>query len=237
MALPESPVIANAVQSMCLPNLQAVLFDLDGTLIDSAPDLGAAANQMLLARGRPALPLARYRPAASSGARGLIEVAFGLTPAHSEFAALREEFLLNYEACMTQNTCAFTGVEDLIAELLARGLGWGVVTNKLARFAEPLTRSMALFASAATIVSGDTTAHAKPHPAPLLEAARQLGIEPARCLYVGDDERDIAAGLAAGMSTAAATWGYLGQNADPLRWGAQFVTHSPAELLQLIVAD
>lgn len=214
--------------------VRAVLFDLDGTLIDSAPDLGAAADKMRVDRGLPSLPLAHYRPMAGAGARGMIGVAFGLTPEHAEFAALREEFFANYERCMTQSTYAFEGVPELIAHLVARDLPWGVVTNKASRFTEPLTRSMPLFVSARTVVSGDTTPHAKPHPAPLFEAARRLAIEPASCLYVGDDERDIVAGLAAGMGTVAATYGYLGQKTDSAQWGAHASINFPGELLQLL---
>ncbi len=215
-------------------DVQAVLFDLDGTLIDSAPDLGAAADKMRMDRGLPALPPAHYRPLAGAGARGMLGVAFGLTPEHADFAAMREEFFANYEQCMTDHTYAFDGVPELIARLVALDLPWGVVTNKSARFAEPLTRAMPLFGSARTVVSGDTTAHAKPHPAPLLEAARRLAIEPARCLYVGDDKRDIVAGLAAGMGTVAATYGYLGQKADPSQWGAHATINFPGGLLQLL---
>lgn len=214
--------------------MQAVLFDLDGTLIDSAPDLGAAADKMRVDRGLPSLPLARYRPMAGAGARGMIGVAFEVTPEHPEFAAMREEFFTNYEQCMTQRTYAFEGVQELIAHLVAIDMPWGVVTNKAARFTDPLTRVMPLFVSARTVVSGDTTPHAKPHPEPLFEAARQLAIDPRRCLYVGDDERDIVAGLAAGMGTVAATYGYLGQKADPSLWGAHATINFPGALLQLL---
>jgi len=215
-------------------DVQAVFFDLDGTLIDSAPDLGAAADKMRVDRGLPSLPLAHYRPLAGAGARGMIGVAFGLTPEHADFSALREEFFANYEQCMTQRTYAFDGVPELIAHLVAIDLPWGVVTNKAARFTDPLTRVMPLFLSARTVVSGDTTPHAKPHPEPLFEAARRLAIDPARCLYVGDDERDIVAGLAAGMGTVAATYGYLGQKADPAQWGAHATINFPGALLQLL---
>ncbi len=217
-------------------NIQAVLFDLDGTLIDSAPDLGAAADKMRVDRGLTSLPSSQYRPMAGAGARGMIGVAFGITPEHTDFAALREEFFCNYERCLTQNTYIFDGVSDLIAHLAVLALPWGVVTNKSARFTLPLTRAMPLFASARTVVSGDTTPHAKPHPEPLFEAARQIGIEPSRCVYVGDDERDIVAGLAAGMKTVAAGYGYLGQKADPATWGAHATINSPAALLQLLVS-
>ncbi len=215
--------------------VRAVLFDLDGTLIDSAPDLGAAVDKMRLDRGLPSLPSERYRSVAGAGARGLLGVAFGMTPEHAQYDAMREEFCVNYERCMTQNTFAFAGVPELIADLLALDLPWGVVTNKASRFADPLTRAMPLFASARTVISGDSTPYSKPHPEPLLEAARRLGIDPAHCLYVGDDERDIVAGLAAGMGTVVATYGYLGLEADPTRWGAHAVIKSPGALLQLLV--
>ena len=215
-------------------HIQAVLFDLDGTLIDSAPDLGAAVDKMRVDRGMSSLPFANYRPMAGSGARGMIGVAFEIGPDHSDFPALREEFFANYANCMTDATYAFDGVEELITNLEKIGLPWGVVTNKAARFAEPLTSFMPLFTSAKTIVCGDTTPHAKPHPAPLLEAARRLAIDPAHCLYVGDDERDIVAGLAAGMSTVAATYGYLGNVSNPSAWNAHAIINSPLGLLQLL---
>lgn len=219
---------------MIFSDVQAVLFDLDGTLVDSAPDLGAAVDKMRTDRGLPSLPSSQYRSMAGAGARGMLGVAFGMTPEHADFQVMREEFFCNYERCLTQNTYIFDGVWDLIAQLAVRELPWGVVTNKSARFTLPLTRAMPLFASARTVVSGDTTAHAKPHPEPLFEAARQIGIDPSRCVYVGDDERDIVAGLAAGMKTVAAGYGYLGQKADPAAWGAHATINSPAALLQLL---
>ncbi len=211
--------------------IRAVLFDLDGTLIDSAPDLGAAADKMRVDRGMPSLPLHVYRPMAGAGARGMIGVAFGHGPDHPDYEGLKQEFLANYEACMTERTRAFDGVAELVDALLQAGLHWGVVTNKMERFALPLTRQMPLFASARTVIGGDTTPHAKPHPAPLLEAARQIGLAPGDCVYVGDDERDIAAGLAAGMPTVAARYGYLGAKADTLSWGAHAHIDTPLELL------
>ncbi len=215
-------------------DIHAVLFDLDGTLIDSAPDLGAAADKMRIERGMASLPYESYRPMAGAGARGMLGVAFGLTPEHEDFPGMREEFFRNYESCMTERTFAFDGVPELIAQLVARRLPWGVVTNKSKRFTEPLTRAMPLFETAGAVVSGDTTPHAKPHPEPLYEAARRLQLDPARCLYVGDDERDVVAGLAAGMGTVAATYGYLGKQADTARWGAHAAINSPLELLQLL---
>ncbi len=215
-------------------HIQAVLFDLDGTLIDSAPDLGAAADKMRTDRGLASLPLADYRPMAGAGARGMLGVAFDIAPGHADFENLKEEFFKNYEACMTERTYAFDGVADLIAQLDRAGLKWGVVTNKSERFAIPLTRAMPLFQSAQTIVGGDTTPHAKPHPAPLLEAARQIGIAPEICLYVGDDERDIIAGRAAAMLTVAAAYGYLGATASTDHWKADATIAAPSALLSLL---
>lgn len=215
-------------------DIYAVLFDLDGTLIDSAPDLSAAADKMRTDRGLPSLPLQQYRPMAGAGARGMLGEAFGITPDHPDFPALREEFFLNYESRMTELTTIFDGVPEMVACLVERKLAWGVVTNKAARFTEPLTRAMPLFATAGAVVSGDTTPHAKPHPAPLLEAAARLRVPPEHCIYVGDDERDIVAGLAAGMGTVAALYGYLGAVNDPLRWGAHASIKSPSDLLKLL---
>lgn len=214
--------------------VRAVLFDLDGTLIDSAPDLGAAVDAMRVARGMPSLPLDVYRPMAGAGARGMLGIAFGMTPEHPEFLSYREEFFSNYEQCLTGRTTIFEGVSELITHLTTRNCLWGVVTNKSERFTLPLTAAMPLFASAGAIVSGDTTAHAKPHPLPLLEAARRMGVAPEQCVYVGDDERDIVAGLAAGMGTVAVSYGYLGQQPDTDAWGAHATIHSASQLLQLI---
>lgn len=215
-------------------DVRAVLFDLDGTLIDSAPDLGAAADRMRVERGLPSLPLERYRPMAGAGARGMLGIAFGMTPDAPDYEAMREEFFVNYENAMTERTVIFEGVPALIANLLELGLAWGVVTNKSMRFTGPLTKQIPFFVSAGAIVGGDTTPHAKPHPEPLLEAARRLKVRPDQCIYVGDDERDIVAGRAAGMGTVAATYGYLGSNADVYVWKADAHIASPLELLPLL---
>lgn len=218
------------------PNIAAVLFDLDGTLVDSAPDLAGATDQMRVDRGLPSLPYEMYRPMAGAGARGMLGVAFGIAPEHPTYEALRDEFFAQYARRLTQSTFAFEGVDALIHALTQRQLLWGVVTNKAARFTDPLTQAMPLFATAKAVVSGDTTAHAKPHPAPLLEAARRLGVAPAQCVYVGDDERDVVAGLAAGMYTVAATYGYLGSKTDVRAWGAHAEINSPLALLQLLAS-
>lgn len=215
-------------------NIDAVLFDLDGTLIDSAPDLGAAADKMRTDRGLASFPLTQYRPMAGAGARGMIAVAFGLEPEDTRFDALKEEFFANYESCLTARTYVFEGVAELIDHIRQGGLKWGVVTNKSARFTVPLTNTIPLFNTAQTIISGDTTPHAKPHPAPLLEAARQLGVAAGRCVYVGDDKRDIVAGRAAGMPTVAAAYGYLGLAADTQGWNADFTISAPLALLKFL---
>lgn len=214
---------------------RAVLFDLDGTLIDSAPDLGRAANCLRTERGLPALPLSHYRSLAGAGARGMLSVAFGITPEHPDFAALREEFFDQYERCIHDQTAVFEQVEALILALEQRGLAWGIVTNKASRFTDLIAARMALIGRAAAIVSGDTTPHAKPHPAPLLEACARLGLAPQACIYVGDDERDMLAGQAAGMATVAALYGYLGQAVEQARrWGADACIDSPLQLLALL---
>ena len=213
---------------------KAVLFDLDGTLIDSAPDLGAAADKMRTDRGLPSLEYALYRPVAGSGARGMLHVAFGMTEAHADYEDFKNEFLNNYQQAMTVKTTVFSGVTDMLAALQAMGLRWGVVTNKSQRFTIPLSQHMELFKTAGAVVSGDTTPHAKPHPAPLFEGARLLDLPPGDCWYVGDDERDIVAGKAAGMVTVAANYGYLGVETEVLHWGADFVIHHPMELVDLL---
>lgn len=210
--------------------VRAVLFDLDGTLIDSAPDLAAAADKMRVDRGLPSLAFEEYRPMAGAGARGMLGVAFDMSPEHHNFVAWREEFFFNYEMCLTQRTKAFSGVEALLASLSMRGLAWGIVTNKSMRFTDPLVRKLTVLHSAAVVISGDTTAHAKPHPEPMLEAARRLKIAPQNCVYIGDDKRDIEAGKAAGMPSLAATWGYMG-NHDVNSWNADASLKEPDCLL------
>jgi phosphoglycolate phosphatase len=216
--------------------IKAVLFDLDGTLIDSAPDLGAAADKMRLDRGMASLPLSHYRPLAGSGARGMLQLAFGITPDDANYIAMRDEFFANYEAALTVLTRPFEGVPELIQILLDRQNGWGVVTNKMERFTHPIVQGMALFKTAGAVVSGDTTPHPKPHPAPLLEAALRMGVEPSHCVYVGDDERDIVAGRAAGMWTVAAHYGYLG-HVPASDWGAHAHIESPLALLKILELD
>ena len=212
----------------------AVLFDLDGTLIDSAPDLGGAGNDMRLARGLLVLPLSYFRPMVGSGARGMVERALGVRPQDAAFAECRDEFLARYEGRMTRETHVFPDVLPVLAALTRHAMPWGIVTNKASRFSVPLVHALSHLDAAATLVCGDTTPHAKPHPAPLVEAARRLGVDAARCIYVGDDLRDVQAGVAAGMVTVAVRWGYLGAGAPIESWGATHIIESPGELLKLV---
>jgi len=209
----------------------AVLFDLDGTLIDSAPDLVGTANDLRAQRGLPPMALEALRPMVSAGARGMVGAAFGVKPGESQFEPLRDEFLARYAQRLLESTRVFEAMQPVLHGIEAAGLRWGIVTNKASRFTEPIVEGLALRRRAAALVCGDTTAHAKPHPAPLLEAARQLDLQAVRCAYVGDDLRDVAAGRAAGMATLIASWGYLGDGPPVHEWGADAILDTPAELL------
>ncbi len=211
----------------------AVLFDLDGTLADSAPDLGGAANTMRIRRGLDPLPLEQLRPFASQGARGLVGAAFEVFPGHASYEQLRLEFLDTYQRDLCVHTGLFDGIVPLLDGLEARGITWGIVTNKAARFTSPLVERLGLATRARAVVSGDTTPHSKPHPAPLLHAAAIIGIDPRTCIYVGDDLRDIEAGRAANMGTIAAAWGYCAKS-DPGSWSADITITHPGEMLALI---
>jgi N-acetyl-D-muramate 6-phosphate phosphatase len=214
--------------------VRAVLFDLDGTLIDSAPDLAGTGNEIRQARGLAPLPFAQFRPMVGAGARGMLGIALQVTPEHAEFADLRDEFLRRYELRMTRETRPFEAVPALLDSLEARGLVWGIVTNKIERFTLPLVQSFGWNGRAGAVVGGDTTPHSKPHPAPLLEAARRMAVDPSECIYVGDDLRDVQAGRAAGMRTVAAAWGYLGSGEAVTAWGADQVIDEPSQLLKLL---
>ena len=211
---------------------KAILFDLDGTLADTAPDLAAALNRLRTSRGMAPAPYESLRPFASAGARGLIGAGLGLGPDAEEYEALRIAFLDHYAASIAVHSRVFDGVPALLDNLEAAGIRWGIVTNKAMRFTDALVPLIGL-GHAGCIVSGDTTPHPKPHPAPLLEAARRLDISPTQCWYVGDDMRDIQAGYASGMATIAAAWGYCGKD-GPTQWNADAIAASPLGLLELI---
>lgn len=213
---------------------QAVFFDLDGTFADTAPDLGAALNHVRALHKLPPLPIAMTRLQASHGSAGLLKLGFNVTSDSAEFPALRDAFLAYYSANICVHTTLFDGMAELIDTLEQRGLPWGIVTNKPHRFTLPLMQALGYEKRAACLVSGDTCAHAKPHPEPLLHAAKSIGVTPQSCLYLGDDKRDIEAGRAAGMKTLIALFGYIDPKADLDTWQATASIASPLELIQYI---
>ncbi|MCC6472353.1 MAG: HAD-IA family hydrolase [Burkholderiales bacterium] len=213
--------------------IRAVLFDLDGTLADTAPDLAGALDRLLAEEGRPPLPFERARAAASAGAPGLIGAGFGIAPGEVRFEGLRTRFLDLYAASICVRTRLFDGMPGVIDTLEQCALPWGIVTNKAARFTVPLARALALTARSACLVSGDTTPRLKPAPDSLLHAARLLDLAPGECLYVGDDLRDVQAARAAGMAVLAAGWGYL-DGSDPSAWGADAVLSHPSQVLKFL---
>jgi phosphoglycolate phosphatase len=212
--------------------IDGVLFDLDGTLADTAPDLAAALNRVRREHGMEPLPLARLRPYASHGARGLLGAGMGVLPEHERYLGLREAFLDHYAAALCVESVLFAEVAALLDAIERRSLRWGIVTNKATRFTAPLLEALGLAPRARSVVCGDTTPHAKPHPAPLLHAAAQLGIAPARCVYVGDAERDVIAGVAAGMPTIVARYGYIEPEDVPEAWPASGSIETPGGLLR-----
>jgi 2-phosphoglycolate phosphatase len=213
---------------------RAILFDLDGTLADTAPDLAAALNRLRREHGLAELSLEFVRPYASSGARGLLQVGFGVTPDDPPFERLRDAFLDHYETRVCADTRLFPGVPELLEAIERRGTAWGVVTNKSARFTPRIIAALGLERRAACVVCGDTTPHIKPHPAPLLHAAGQLALSPAQCCYVGDDLRDVQAARAAGMLAVAAGYGYLGTGSAPSTWNADAVIAHPLDFVALL---
>jgi N-acetyl-D-muramate 6-phosphate phosphatase len=212
---------------------RAVLFDLDGTLADTAPDLAAALNRLRADQGLEPLPLERVRPFASAGARGLVHVGFGVKPGDAGYDALRESFLEAYWEAICVHTRLFPGIAELLAELARRSMRWGIVTNKATRFTERVVEALALKPDC--VACGDTTPRLKPHPDSLLHAAGQLALAPADCSYLGDDLRDIQAGHAAGMRTVAVEWGYHHpESGGPRSWKADAVIARPVDLIPLL---
>lgn len=210
--------------------IKAVLFDLDGTFADTAPDLSYALNVMRRARNLPPVPLDSTRPVTSHGARGLLGVGFDLAPDHADYAAMRTEFLDIYEQNLCRETTLFAGMSDLLEQLEVRECKWGIVTNKAERFAVPLMKLLELGSRCACVIGGDTTGRMKPHPDPLFAACRAIDVPPADCIYVGDDRRDIEAGRAAGMRTVAVRYGYS-NGSEPDTWGADAIVDSPQDVL------
>jgi phosphoglycolate phosphatase len=216
---------------------EAVLFDLDGTLADTAPDLGGALNQLLLEQGRGPLPMEQLRPHVSSGARGMIGAGLGITPADPAYTALQQRFLAIYQEALCVGTRLFEGMAEHLDELETQGIPWGIVTNKSQRFAIPLMEGLGLRQRSLCIVCGDSAQRSKPHAHPMQLASAVIGIAAADCIYVGDDERDVISGRAVGMRTVVAAWGYLGDGKPPAAWGADAIAASPQDILGIAAAN
>lgn len=209
---------------------QAVLFDLDGTFADTAPDLAAALNQVRIEQGKPALPFETIRPVVSHGGIALIKLGFDIAQDNPQFEQLRQRLLDIYKNNISQLTRLFDGMEELVSYLENSNIAWGIVTNKPGWLTNPLMEQLGYSQRAGTIISGDTTRERKPHPEPLLHACREINCQPEQCLYVGDAERDIIAGKRAGMKTLGALFGYIEANDDPQRWGADALIQHPHEV-------
>ena len=211
--------------------IKAVLFDLDGTLADTARDLGAALNRLLAEENLPPQPYEAVRPIASHGARGLVSLGFGIDKTHPRFEEYRLRFLEQYDHDFSSHTTLFDGINELILALEARGLKWGIITNKPMRFTDRLVPVLPFATPPAVVVSGDTVGIAKPDPAPMLHACQLIDTDPRHCLYVGDAERDIQAGRAVGMKTVLVNWGYIADSDDTASWQADITINQPDELL------
>jgi phosphoglycolate phosphatase len=215
-----------------MSHYQAVLFDLDGTLVDTAPDLGFALNTLLQEEGYVPLPDEQIRPVASNGSAGLLGLGFGITADDANFKPLQQRFIRLYQDNIARGTVVFPGMLDILNFLEKSNITWGIVTNKPAFLTDPLVKLLDLYERAGCVVSGDTTSHAKPHPAPMLHACDLISVAPEHCLYVGDAARDIEAGKNANMATIAACYGYIDENDDPTTWQADGHIHHPRELLK-----
>ena len=217
---------------MDLSLITTILFDLDGTLVDTAPDLAHALNLQLKRHGKQPLPYKAIRPFASHGSRGLVELGFNMTPQDSSFMKMRDEYLSLYDTVFTRSPVLLPGIAELLQAIENKGLKWGIVTNKPRRFTEKLIESIHLHLNAACVVCGDDAPQPKPSPATLLMACQQIGVKPENCVYVGDAERDIIAGKAAGMKTVVALFGYIDVTDKPSEWGADLMIQTPIELLK-----
>lgn len=215
--------------------MKAVLFDLDGTLIDSAPDLAAALNLQRQQRNLPPMEVDKLRNAVSQGVRGMIDKGLNIKPNDPNYEDTRQEFLHFYAKNLTTYTQLFSGIDRLLNYLEQENIAWGIVTNKLTQYTLPIIKQLKLENRTEVVICGDTTPHSKPHPAPLLYAAQALNIEPQACWYVGDDLRDIQAGQSAGMKTIAVSYGYGGTEQEIAQWGADFIVNSTNQLLMLLI--
>ena len=214
--------------------IQAVLFDLDGTLADTALDLGGALNRLLSRNGLPAVPMAQIRPVASHGANYLIKLGTGIEKGHPDHPRWRQEYLAEYEHGFCDETVLFEGINPMLEQLARRSIAWGIITNKPHRFTSLLVPELGFIAPPAVVVSGDTCAEPKPSALPMHHACKQIGIAPERCLYVGDAERDMVAGKNAGMATALANWGYIAESDPVHEWPADARLDVPGQILDLL---
>lgn len=219
---------------MAQNKMKTILFDLDGTLVDTAPDLGYALNLQLIKYGKQPLADAEIRPFASHGSKGLLALGFGITPDDADFIQMRDEYLNLYETVLTRSPLLFDGMQTTLDSIIEKGLSWGIVTNKPSRFTVPLVKSLGLDQQAACVISGDDAPQPKPSPATLLLACKLAQVKPEECMYIGDAERDIQAGRAAGMQTVIAKYGYIDETDQPLTWGADTTIAAPIDILALI---
>ncbi len=219
---------------MPIRNYQAVLFDLDGTLLDTAPDFTTALNKLLVSRSRAALPDARIRALVSDGAAALLASAFECDTDSPGFAELRVEFLELYHQHLAQQTRPYPGLPEVLGRLATAGIPWGIVTNKPALYTSAILRNLALAPPPAVVICPEHVVNAKPHPAPIMSACGELGVAPTATIYIGDHRRDIEAGNSAGATTIAAAYGYIGANDDPANWGAHYLIHRPQQLASLL---
>jgi len=217
-----------------MPSYSAILFDLDGTLADTAPDLAYALNTILQQEGYSTLNYETIRPVASNGSAGLLGLGFNITPEHTDYAELQRRLIEVYENNIARETRLFSGMSEVLEQLEQQNIAWGIVTNKPAFLTEPLSEKLGLIGRAGCIVSGDTTDHSKPHPAPMIHACELLSCLPEQCVYIGDAQRDIEAGKNANMHTITARYGYISVHDDPTSWQADAIVDHPSEILKWI---
>ena len=217
-----------------MANIQAVLFDLDGTLADTALDLGGALNNLLRKRNLPEKPLAQIRPFASYGTTALIQFGANIGINHPDYAQWRQDYLNEYNQCFDHDTVLFDGANELIQKLVGKGIKWGIITNKPKQFTDRLIPKLGFISMPDVVVSGDTCTQAKPSTVPMFYACEQIDVLPEKCLYVGDAQRDIQAGRDSGMTTVLAKWGYFSESDQPETWGADYAVDELLDIMNFV---